>query len=255
MTRHAALERNLKGVLLFASIAALVVLALPLVTAGVLLGRVLATVALALLVVALPFRAVRERLALLLDGGAPWPSYKGIRVPRGLLMHPAHAWARPGAADEVTAGADDLLVRALGPPTGILVGKQFQHVRQGDVLARLFRDGRSVAVRSPVTGLVAELNPALVAEPALAARDPYGDGWIARLDATDLALDRRDLVRERHAAPWFRQEVDRLLQTLGASALPGPAAADGGLVVEDLHAAIDDASWPALKAAMFSDVE
>jgi len=40
---------------------------------------------------------------------------------------------------------------------------------------------------SPLTGTVTEVNKALESDPAVVNRDPYGDGWMIRLRAKNLA--------------------------------------------------------------------
>ena len=65
--------------------------------------------------------------------------------------------------------------------------------------------GRSVAVvelakaivsaKSAVTGEVLQVNPLLEERPELVHRDPYGDGWLARLALRDFESDRRHLVQ------------------------------------------------------------
>ena len=43
---------------------------------------------------------------------------------------------------------------------------------------------------SPAAGTVAEINPALDADPAMVNRDPYGQGWMIALRLSDpAALD------------------------------------------------------------------
>jgi len=69
-----------------------------------------------------------------------------------------------------------------------------------------------VSVKSPVAGTVKEINVRLAATPELVHRDPYGEGWLARLALADFAADRAALVHgevtvrpamEHHA--WLNQ--------------------------------------------------
>lgn len=63
--------------------------------------------------------------------------------------------------------------------------------------------GRSVAtvesskwvgpVPTPVTGEIVEVNQALVSDPGTINRDPYGDGWVAKLRPDDWEADLADL--------------------------------------------------------------
>lgn len=69
-----------------------------------------------------------------------------------------------------------------------------------------------VSVKSPVGGTVIEINGRLGTAPELVQRDPYGEGWLARLAVTDFEADRAALAHgeaavrpamEHHA--WLNQ--------------------------------------------------
>ena len=51
-----------------------------------------------------------------------------------------------------------------------------------------------VSVKSPVSGAVLEINAQLAQEPELVHRDPYGEGWFARLALSGFAADALSLV-------------------------------------------------------------
>jgi glycine cleavage system H protein len=49
-------------------------------------------------------------------------------------------------------------------------------------------------VPAPVAGEIAEVNEALGSDPQLLNRDPYGEGWIAKLTPDDWDADAQELV-------------------------------------------------------------
>lgn len=57
-----------------------------------------------------------------------------------------------------------------------------------------------VSVKSPVSGRVLETNPRLAAEPELVHLDPYGAGWLARIQPVDWAADAEVLLHGAAAA-------------------------------------------------------
>lgn len=71
-------------------------------------------------------------------------------------------------------------------------------------VGRMVDAGKSVAtvesskwvgpVPSPVKGEILEVNAAVVADPSIINRDPYGDGWIARLRPEDWATESAGLA-------------------------------------------------------------
>jgi glycine cleavage system H protein len=84
---------------------------------------------------------------------------------------------------------------------------------------RSYARGRSVAViesakwvgpfPTPLTGELVEVNEReFAADVAVANRDPYGAGWMARLRPDDLAAERRHLVDGQAAFAAYRDLID-----------------------------------------------
>ncbi len=62
---------------------------------------------------------------------------------------------------------------------------------------------------TPLTGELVEVNePGFAADIAIANRDPYGDGWLARLRPADLAGERHHLIGAHAAFAAYRQLID-----------------------------------------------
>jgi glycine cleavage system H protein len=84
---------------------------------------------------------------------------------------------------------------------------------------RSYARGRSVAViesakwvgpfPTPLTGELVEVNEReFAADVAVANRDPYGAGWMARLRPADLATERQHLVDGQAAFAAYRDLID-----------------------------------------------
>jgi glycine cleavage system H protein len=58
-------------------------------------------------------------------------------------------------------------------------------VNAGDEVATLETARDSAAVAAPVDGSVVEVNPLLEENPELINTDPYGDGWLFRVEMSD----------------------------------------------------------------------
>lgn len=67
-------------------------------------------------------------------------------------------------------------------------------VLQGGSVAVVELAKAIVSVKSPLAGTVLEVNARLAQEPELVHRDPYGQGWLARLALADFAADAAALV-------------------------------------------------------------
>jgi len=97
-----------------------------------------------------------------------------------------HEWAR-AEGDRATIGITHYAQDALGdivyvdiPPVGTAVtsGSTFGEVESTKSVSDIY---------APVAGKVVEVNTALDATPELLNQDPYGDGWIFKLEVGDPA--------------------------------------------------------------------
>lgn len=101
-------------------------------------------------------------------------------IPENLQYTAEHEWV--DSSTPVTIGITDVAADALGdivyvdlPEVGAAVeaGQVFGEVESVKSVSELF---------SPVTGTVAEVNSAVLDGPELLNADPYGDGWLIRVE-------------------------------------------------------------------------
>lgn len=173
----------------------------------------------------------------------------GFRVPEHLSYHPGHTWALKESAELVRVGMDDFAVRLAGKLDHIQVPERGRWVRQGQGAVSLKRDGAKLALASPVEGTVVEVNDAVLRDPDLARRDPYGEGWLMLVSAPDAKLSFRNLVGGPLARWWTEESASRLQRHMPAPA--GMLAQDGGFAIEDLGSALPDAKWLELGREFF----
>lgn len=62
----------------------------------------------------------------------------------------------------------------------------------------------------PLTGIIAEVNAAVVADPNLINRDTYGGGWIVRLRPTNLDAERGELSTGADALARYQARIEQL---------------------------------------------
>ncbi len=96
----------------------------------------------------------------------------------GCLFNQGHVWCREREDGVLEVGISDHAQQSLGeimyfelpePGTEIAAGESFGTVESVKVVNDLI---------GPITGTVVELNPAIETDPAVANRDPYGEGWL-----------------------------------------------------------------------------
>jgi len=142
-----------------------------------------------------------------------------------------------------------MLVALLGTPELVELVPPGTWLRRGEPLATLHRGDRSLTVRSPLGGCVEASNVAVCDEPPTLQSDPYGAGWLCRIepDAPD------DAHAELHVGAdserFMADELKRLRDCLELStpdAAVGVAVADGGLPAPEFAETLDDADWKRL---------
>jgi glycine cleavage system H lipoate-binding protein len=171
----------------------------------------------------------------------------GFEVPENVRYHAGHTWALSESRDLVRVGLDDFASKLIGKIESVALPQRGRWVRQGQKIWTIFRDGKSVDMVSPIEGTVTDINEAVVKNPELARRDPYGEGWLLTVQAPDAKINFRNLLSGGLARLWTEESALRLHTRLPVAA----GALDGGVAVDDLTAHMPDEEWAALTKEFF----
>lgn len=107
-----------------------------------------------------------------------------MNLPADLRYSSDHEWVRVDGST-ATIGITEYAQDALGdvvfvdlPEVGLAVaaGESFSEVESTKSVSDIY---------APVSGTVAEANAALDSQPELVNSDPYGEGWICRIEMSD----------------------------------------------------------------------
>ena len=109
-----------------------------------------------------------------------------MQYPDDLKYAENHEWARV-EGDTVRMGISDYAQDALGDVVYVEPPQVGSTVSQGDAFAEVESTKSVSDVYAPVSGTVVAVNEALEDTPELVNTDPYGDGWFAVIEATDLS--------------------------------------------------------------------
>ena len=102
-------------------------------------------------------------------------------VPEGLLYTRDHEWIKV-EGNVITIGVTDYGQKKLREVVYVELPTIGQRVEEGEAIATLESVKASAEVYTPASGKVIEVNSKLVDSPELVNDDPYGDGWIARIE-------------------------------------------------------------------------
>ena len=173
----------------------------------------------------------------------------GFHVPENLRFHPGHTWALGESPSLVRVGMDDFASKLTGRLDSITLPQRGQWIRQGQKVCTLHRDGAAVDMVSPIEGSVADINDAVVRNPELARKDPYGEGWLLTVQSPDAKTNFRNLLGGA-LARWWTEESSMRLQRVMPSAL-GALAQDGGVAIDDLASTMPDEQWTKVTREFF----
>jgi glycine cleavage system H protein len=110
-----------------------------------------------------------------------------MSFPNNLRYTKEHEWVRQEEGNTFIVGITDFAQRELGDIVYIEVETIGKTMEAGEVFGTVEAVKTVSDLFLPVTGTIAELNPALANAPDLVNTDPYGKGWMIKLTVKDPA--------------------------------------------------------------------
>jgi len=137
---------------------------------------------------------------------------RGCELPEDLYYYAEkHVWAKPLEGAIVRVGMTTVAGKLSGSKLNAVT------VRAKNIGAEI-PAGKSVAtvesskyvgpVPAPVTGILKRANEKLAADPNLAIRDPYGEGWIAEIEATHWETEKAGLLTGPAGLDAYRAKLE-----------------------------------------------
>jgi len=159
----------------------------------------------------------------------------GFQIQPNLKYHTGHTWAQSESPNLVRVGIDDFASKLLGTVESVSMPQRGQWIRQGQKILSFQRNGQTIEMVSPIEGAVSDVNDTVIANPELAIKDPYGDGWMISVQSPDAKTNFRNLIGGALVTRWMEENALRLAASLPKSAV---TMADGGTMAPDLGSQI-----------------
>jgi len=93
-----------------------------------------------------------------------------------------HEWIRPEPGDKGNMGLTDYAQSQLGDIVFLDLPAPGTQVEQSQKMGEVESVKAVSDILSPISGQVLEVNQTVIDEPALVNQDPYGNGWLVRLE-------------------------------------------------------------------------
>ncbi len=106
-------------------------------------------------------------------------------LPGDLRYTSEHEWLRKEEDGSVTIGITDHAQSALGDLVYVELPEVGQEIDSGGEMAVVESVKAASDVYAPIAGTILEVNTELADEPEKLNADPYGDGWIVRMQPDD----------------------------------------------------------------------
>jgi glycine cleavage system H protein len=116
-----------------------------------------------------------------------------FRVATDRLYSDGHLWIKlEGKLARI--GLSDYLQQTSGDVAFADVEPEGTQLAPGDDLASIETIKVNLVLPSPVSGVIQEISSSLEDAPELVNQDPYGEGWLTLVEATDWETDRANLL-------------------------------------------------------------
>jgi glycine cleavage system H protein len=109
-----------------------------------------------------------------------------MNVPADRKYTRSHEWAKQ-EGDLIVVGISDFAQESLGDVVFVETPEVGREVKAGEAVAVVESVKTASDIYAPVSGRIVEVNEALADEPELVNGDPYGAGWLFKLEPEDPA--------------------------------------------------------------------
>lgn len=100
--------------------------------------------------------------------------------PEGLKYLESHEWCRIDG-EFAYIGITDYAVEQLGEPVHLDVRKLDDDIMHGEIFGEIESTKAVSDLYAPLTGRIVERNEELISDPSKIGEDPFGNGWILKI--------------------------------------------------------------------------
>lgn len=195
-------------------------------------------------------RAAREAVGTIELPGLQPLSEAFRRLPAGVFLQPTYTWSRIREDGEVFIGLHPMLFGLIGAPYDLQLLGQGRDVRKGAPLARVGRGARYLTVRSPIAGVITEVNHRVAGETDWSGLAETDGAWLYRLRPERVGDEVPTWLIGERAVEWTRAQYARLRNRLAGVAVAhslGAVMPDGGEIPAGILGELDEQAWRAVQ--------
>jgi glycine cleavage system H protein len=137
---------------------------------------------------------------------------RGCNLPEDVYyLIEKHVWAKPMDGGVIRVGMTSVAGKLSGGKLAAITVKAKnigQEVKQGKSVATVESSKFVGPVPAPVTGVLLRANEKLANDPNLAISDPYGEGWIAEIQASAWDAEKGVLVTGAEGIAAYQKKLE-----------------------------------------------
>lgn len=131
-----------------------------------------------------------------------------VQIPDGLLYNETHQWAKIENG-KVRVGITDFAQKQLKEIVYVELPEVGDEVSQGDEFGTIESVKAVSELYAPVSGTIVEVNEALEDSPEMINSDPYGEGWMIVIEASNLEEEKENLLSADDYAEIVEKELEK----------------------------------------------
>jgi len=137
---------------------------------------------------------------------------RGCNLPDDLYyLIEKHVWAKPMGNGVIRVGITAVAGKLSGGKLAAITVKSKnigQEVKQAKSVATVESSKFVGPVPAPISGVLLRANDKLVSDPNLAVSDPYGEGWVAEMQATDWDGEKGSLATGAEGVAAYQAKLE-----------------------------------------------
>lgn len=102
------------------------------------------------------------------------------------MTYMGHHWIEING-DEITVGINEDALAEIDAIQKLVLPEQGEEFETDDICGEIETSDGPLNLFVPVAGSISEVNPAVLEDPNLIMEDPFDEGWLFKVEATDQA--------------------------------------------------------------------
>lgn len=167
-----------------------------------------------------------------------------ISIPKDVSIATNHVWTRQGDNGMVTVGFDEFLGRILGVVESVTLPKENLALMPSTKIGVSVR-GRSLRLDSPIAGYVVKTNGEVIKNPSLLLSDPYGKGWLMRVNSSESEIEQSRKFAIQQPVIWLKEQMMEVRDFLVLNSTESQPVylQDGGIPIQGVLQQFDSQAW------------